>query len=314
MKKRRIKKSVIKKGIFIVLFLVIVSVVIISIKVSKYHKTYDYKLKQVGYSKEEISLLKNEPIDNIEYALGSVYNGQIIDFINEKYYISSNLQRYLSYKEKNSGSELKDVVAIVNVNRDYDEYTETKKSDIDKNELILVNKYNYLDKDFKPDDVIDISSRYAYAENQASSKVLDEYIKMFNDAEAAGIKLVISSSYRDYDNQDETYNEYLELYGEDEARKYASLPGYSEHQTGLAFDILTLGVLTDDFDKTEEFKWLRDNSYKYGFILRYPKDKENITGYSYESWHYRYVGVDVAKKIHDEGITFDEYYAYYVER
>ena len=69
-----------------------------------------------------------------------------------------------------------------------------------------------------------------------------------------------------------------------------------------------------NFEKTDEFKWLNENAYKYGFILRYPKGKENITGYSYESWHYRYVGTDVAKKIHDEGITFDEYYAYYIEK
>ena len=69
----------------------------------------------------------------------------------------------------------------------------------------------------------------------------------------------------------------------------------------------------DDFEETKEYKWLIKNAYKYGFILRYPKDKEDITGYNYESWHYRYVGVEAAKIIHEENITFDEYYAYYVE-
>ena len=69
----------------------------------------------------------------------------------------------------------------------------------------------------------------------------------------------------------------------------------------------------DNFENTNEFKWLNNNAYKYGFILRYPKGKESITGYAYESWHYRYVGIDVAKQIHEEDITFDEYYAYYIE-
>ena len=90
--------------------------------------------------------------------------------------------------------------------------------------------------------------------------------------------------------------------------------GYSEHQTGLALDIVTYGASMDTFENTDEFKWLSDNAYKYGFILRYPKGKEKLTGYSYESWHYRYVGKDVAKKIHDLDITYDEYYAYYIEK
>ena len=89
--------------------------------------------------------------------------------------------------------------------------------------------------------------------------------------------------------------------------------GFSEHQTGLAIDILTYNVTLSNFEETDAFKWLSSNAYKYGFILRYPKGKEDITGYEYESWHYRYVGVEIATQIFEEDITFDEYYAYYLE-
>ena len=101
---------------------------------------------------------------------------------------------------------------------------------------------------------------------------MEHYKEMFYAAEKDGMDLIISSSYRSYKEQKETYDFYEQIKGDD-VKNYASLPGFSEHQTGLAFDILTTGVMTDDFDKTNEFKWLMDNSYKYGFILRYPKDK-----------------------------------------
>jgi len=118
---------------------------------------------------------------------------------------------------------------------------------------------------------------------------------------------------RDYDEQEETYEYYKSTKGEEYANNYAAQPGNSEHQTGLAFDILSPNSNTKNFDETEEFKWLQKNAYKYGFIMRYPKDKEDITGYKYEPWHYRYVGIEVAKQIHEEDITFDEYYAFYIE-
>ena len=314
MKKRRIKKSVIKKGSLALITIIIIITLIISLKISKYHKTNDYKLKILGYNKEEIEVIKTQSDETINYVLNNEYNEQIDDIINEKYYIENNLERYINYKKENQNIELKNIIALVNVNRDSEEYTNTKKADLSKKELILTNKYNYLDKDYKPENIVTISSRYAYSGNEAPKEILDYYIEMFEQAENDGVDLVISSAYRDYENQKETYEYYKSINGEEYAKKYASLPGYSEHQTGLAFDILTIGVLTDEFDKTKEYEWLINNSYKYGFILRYPKGKENITGYDYESWHFRYVGKETAKQIHDEQITYDEYYAYYVER
>ena len=135
---------------------------------------------------------------------------------------------------------------------------------------------------------------------------------MYNDALKDDITLILNSSYRSYSEQDETWLTRKKAYGTEKADQYAARAGYSEHQTGLALDINQFNTTEKDFENTPAFTWLSNNAYKYGFILRYPEGKENITGYSYESWHYRYVGKDVAKKITDEGITFDEYYAYYI--
>ena len=94
---------------------------------------------------------------------------------------------------------------------------------------------------------------------------------------------------------------------------YSARPGYSEHQTGLVIDIDNYNDDYENFDKTKEFEWMNNNSYKYGFILRYPKGKTDITGYDYESWHYRYVGKEIAKYIYENNITFDEYYAKFID-
>jgi LAS superfamily LD-carboxypeptidase LdcB len=129
-----------------------------------------------------------------------------------------------------------------------------------------------------------------------------------------GYNIVISSSYREYADQKELYDRRKKDKGEKEADKFAARPGHSEHQLGLAIDLDLYGKTYEKFEDTEEYAWLLENCYKYGFILRYPKDKEDITGYSFESWHYRYVGKEVAKYIHENNITFDEYYEYYLNK
>ena len=314
MSKRRIKKSVIKKGIIIISILLAVLIISKTISTIRYHKTNEYKLKQVGYNINEIRVIEKISEENITKLLNSEYNEFVDDMIKEKYYLDKNLERYIDYKKKNNNTDIKDVISLVNVGRDNEFYTNTKKTDIEKKELMLVNKYNYLEETYTPENIIDISIRYAYDDNKTTEEAL-EYYKIMNEAALKdGIKLVISSGYRTYKEQEETYEYYKEIKGEENIESYAARPGFSEHQTGLAFDILKLGVKSADFDKTEEFTWLENNSYKYGFILRYPKDKENITGYDYESWHYRYVGVTAATKMHNENITFDEYYAYYIDK
>ena len=205
---------------------------------------------------------------------------------------------------------------MVNVKANYDFYDEdiVTKTNVEDGNLMLVNKYHHLTKDYSPNDLVDIKNYYAYGENQIKKEVYESFLDMWNAAKKENLNLIITSAYRTYDYQETLWNSYSNASGEAWADSVAARAGYSEHQTGLTLDIVTYGSKMNDFENTDEFKWLSNNAYKYGFILRYPKDKEELTGYSYESWHYRYVGKDIAKKINDEGITFDEYYAYYIEK
>lgn len=134
---------------------------------------------------------------------------------------------------------------------------------------------------------------------------------MLADAKKQGIYLQAISTYRSYSYQASLYANYIEKYGQKEADRFAAKPGFSEHQTGLAFDFggknNNANWLEGTFGKTKEGKWLAANAHKYGFILRYPKGKESITGYMYEPWHFRYIGGDIAAKVKASGLTLEEY-------
>ena len=144
-------------------------------------------------------------------------------------------------------------------------------------------------------------------------KVIYPYLKaLLDDALGEGVNMYIRSGYRSYASQEAVLNSYIILYlnkgySYEQARllalKWASLPGCSEHQSGLAVDINATG----DTDSSTAYEWLAENAYKYGFILRYPEGKENITGIDYEPWHYRFVGVGEAKKIKNSGLCLEEY-------
>ena len=306
-----------------IILLIIIGIIVIIGSVSgvlvikhiNYTKTYEYKFTKIGYSKEEVKLLekelKNKELDTL---LNRKYNKNITKFIKEKYFIFNNLDEYLKYLKDNKDKNLTDVIAIVNTNSNNEFYSNTKKTDISKNELMLVNKYNYLTSDYNPDDLEELSNVYAYGTNQMlRHDAYNAFIEMWNKASEDGYKLIVNSSYRSYEEQEKIYNDYSSWYGDNDADKKAARPGYSEHQTGLALDIQSYCSEEKKFDECPEFTWLSNNAYKYGFIMRYPKNLEHITGYNYESWHYRYVGVKASTYIHDNNITFDEYYAYFIK-
>jgi len=140
-------------------------------------------------------------------------------------------------------------------------------------------------------------------------RALNAFLIMTEAANVEDIELRALSAYRSNDYQNNLYENYKARDGQELADKYSARPGHSEHQTGLAIDINSVSV---SFEDSVEYKWLAENAFNFGFILRYPNGKEDETGYMYEPWHYRYVGVNVAKKIHEEGITFDAYYAKYL--
>lgn len=314
MKRRRIKKQV---YVFGILFILLIVSAVFGIRYLIYRGTNEYKLKKLGYTEEETTLIQTLDKEQVNKVLSLEYDLLIPKFMKEKYFLFDNLDRYLAYQKKENDDDLTHVVSMVNVKADseyYDKKTVVKtKTDLKDEYLILVNKFHYLDKSFAPDDIVDIKNWYAYGENEIRKTVYEQFRSMYNAAAKEDLKLIITSSYRDYGFQETLWNRYANQKGEEWADSVAARPGYSEHQTGLSLDIVTdgEGSSMSTFEKTDEFKWLSRNAHKYGFILRYPKGKEDITGYSYESWHYRYVGIETAAKIHDLGITFDEYYAYY---
>lgn len=153
-----------------------------------------------------------------------------------------------------------------------------------------------------------LPSTFAPGENKEARAA---YEAMAQDAKAAGFELVAFSTYRSYEYQQTLYDNYVSRDGKENADRYSARPGYSEHQTGMAFDIGEKDKedlwLTPEFGESAAGKWLVDNAHKYGFILRYPEGKEAITGYMYESWHFRYLGVDLATKVKKSKLTLEEY-------
>ena len=165
---------------------------------------------------------------------------------------------------------------------------------------LIANKTYSLPSSYNPglDDEVDIKSE-----------------EMFEDAREEGLDLYIASGFRSYETQTYLYNRYVSNDGKEQADTYSARPGHSEHQSGLAFDVCDSNLsyeycIETTFDDTDAAKWLNENAYKYGFILRYPKGKTDETGYIYESWHFRYVGETLAKKLYNNGnwITMEDYF------
>lgn len=178
--------------------------------------------------------------------------------------------------------------------------------------LVLVNESHLLDAEAVPELAEIEKDRYV------DIRILDAAAEMLKDAAAAGMSLYICSAYRNYEKQWEVFNssmadrisqgcEPLEAY--EETKKSVAVPGASEHATGLAMDITSAQyvVLDEKQAETEEAKWLASNSWKYGFVLRYPPEKSDVTGIIYEPWHYRYVGQEAAKEMTEKNLTLEEY-------
>lgn len=186
----------------------------------------------------------------------------------------------------------------------------------------LLNKQNPIDEEFEPDNLVEIPSEFSRKDKTIylQSTAMMALEAMFNDMVADGITdAYIQSSYRSHSYQAMLFNMYIEDEMENglsreeaeiKANKYSARPEYSEHRTGLAVDFTTKsigGAVDDIFETTEAFTWLKANSWKYGFVLRYPEDKESTTGYMYESWHYRFVGLEAASIMYQTGLCYEEY-------
>jgi len=312
MKKRKLKFKNILIAL-VILFIIIFSIVKFFGYI-RYKNSNYYKLEVLGYNKEEITYIESLDNNLIEDFLNTEYEPIKIDFMKGKYFIYKNLEEYLEYYKDNY-KEVDEVITLVNTNSYKPFYSEIVETDISKNTLVLTNKYNKLDAEFEPKDLVNISLQYSYSNKQVTKETNDAYFQMCQDAKKNyNLTLVATSGYRDYELQEGLYEMYVSQSGEKTADTFSARPGHSEHQTGLAIDILSLKSNMSNFHETAEYEYLKDNSYKFGFILRYPETKEHITGYKFEPWHYRYVGTEVAKYIYENDITFDEYYAYYLNK
>ena len=281
-------------------------------------------LLSLGYKNDEINLFYEKLPDNINVITSNEYDKNISNYLTLSYFNIDNLDRYIKYENNDNkftsvydtntikdNYNYEDTVTFVNAYLDKDYYTndialskeEEKKIDV------IVNKYYKLSKDYEPDDLTKIDSKFASGSNQRLRKeAAIKFEEMAAEALKNGYKIYAGSTYRSYDYQLGLYNRYVAKDGFDEAETYSARAGYSEHQLGLAVDIIN-GKWKYLSENDEEYEWLIDNSYKYGFILRYPRGKEYITGYVFEDWHFRYLGIDLATKVYNSKLTYDEYVA-----
>ena len=266
-------------------------------------------LLSLGYTSNDINTIYSKLNDNsINFILNNTYIKDLTSIISISYFKEDYLERYIKYLSSNT-LERETAITYVNIGLDNDYYTNvidiTNQDDL----LVLVNKYHKLSNDYAPSDLETINSKYQWLgrSNQLRHDAKIAFEEMCEAATKDNIYIYAGSGYRSYATQKSLYNRYVNQDGFAAAETYSARASYSEHQTGLAMDIANKSGFISKGDK--EYEWLVNNSYKYGFILRYPEGKEKITGYMYEEWHYRYLGKDVAKDVYDSKLTYDEYLA-----
>lgn len=306
----------------------------------KYSKALEFALQNNMYDEkylEEYKDIQYENVDHFKDALSFLAKGykgkeinyilalsdqnfeklKKIDYVNlENYYSFKNfdvlkLDRYNKYKETHQDVAYKDVVTYVNIKLDLPVYTDTITVDNPSSLLVLVNKYNSLPKDYKPNTTSTLPG--AYKNNVPMRVEAKEALEKLQKAvkEEANFTLLPTTAYRDYNFQNTLYTNYVKDNGKEKADTFSARPGYSDHQTGLAIDLKNPArekVRLSDSD----YEWLHHNAHRFGFIIRFPKGKEFITGYQFENWHIRYVGNDVAKIIYENDLTLEEYIDLYV--
>ena len=270
------------------------------------------KLIDIGYSNNEISLIISRGDDESVSDFATKDKVKYIEeFLNVDYAKLANYDRYVAYQDKEN-DDAETTVLYVNMDFDKEDYVDPLVID-DFDDYVLVNKHRQLSSSYVPDDLVTIDEEYVKADGkiEIERNVAKAFYDMAEAASDDGMELMVSSGYRSYEDQEEIVNTYLELYGQNYVDNYVAKPGFSEHQTAMSLDVASKSV--DTFVNSDEYVWMMDNAYKYGFILRYPRSKEDITGYKCEAWHYRYVGKEIAEYIHDNNITYDEYYIMFLD-
>lgn len=279
------------------------------------------KLLSLGYISTDINTIYEKIPNSIDIITTNKYNKDLINMFNLNYFKEEYLDRYLNYDimEVKSVYDIsgitnnytyKDTITYVNANLDKEYYSSDINISNEKaNDIsVLVNKYYKLDANYEASDLTIINSKYAVGTQKLRYEAAKKFEEMANIMEKEGLKIYAGSTYRSFSYQEGLYNRYVKQDGFAEAETYSARAGYSEHQLGLAVDIVN-GKWNYLSENDEEYTYLINNSYKYGFILRYPRGKEYVTGYMFEDWHFRYLGVELATKVYNSSLTYDEYVA-----
>lgn len=262
-----------------------------NLRVSKYREEFIYKIIEVKDTTSPIIKLNGD--SQIELIKGDIYKEQgveVSDNYDERELLKVNVTgnvdtskegeyiiTYEAIDTSGNKSSLQRKVIVKDYNITY------------INGILVVNKKYALPKDYNPG---------------LLKETKQAYDKLAEAAAREGYNIPIVSGFRSYTTQETIYNNYISIYGQEETDTFSAKPGHSEHQSGLAMDV---GKIDDDYGSTKEGMWLAENAHKYGFIIRYPKGKEHITGYKYEPWHIRYLGVETATNIYKSGLTLEEY-------
>lgn len=215
------------------------------------------------------------------------------------------LDRYLAWVEAHRSDTPENAVFSVNADRDLDFYSAVSETDDPSGLAVLVNKHYALPAGYVPE-LEALGAGYGYG--SLRPEAAQAFRTMADAARAEDVSLHSVSAYRSYASQKVTYNNYLKRYKRSVVDTFSARPGHSEHQTGLALDI-NVASSKAHFENTRAFAWLKEHCAEYGFILRYDQGKEAVTGYRFEPWHYRYVGVDIAKTCMEQGLCYEEYLA-----
>ena len=282
----------------------------IIIKIEDYFKKIiDYKLKiniidsikpEIN-AKKEFTILVGKKINLLEHV--TITDNSLESIVPEivgNYDIKKVGKYNLKYIAKDSSNNISEFEFVLKVIEDNNNKTFTTAKGFEGK---VIDGVTYIDGILIVNKTFSLPKTYG---NKLTTETKKAFNEMNGDAKKLNLNLYISSGYRSYDTQNKAYNNYVKKDGVTKADTYSARAGHSEHQSGLAFD---LNSINSKFTNTKEGLWVNENCYKYGLIIRYPKGKEDITGYKYESWHLRYVGKDLASKLYNNGdwITLEEY-------
>lgn len=272
-------------------------------------------LVTLDYDKSDIEkIYKKLDNEQIEYLTNYTYIDNLKSYLDYEIFKPDRLERYINYKSENTDLTYKEIILNVNMDLDKEFYEEPNIIKNPDDMLVLVNKYNKLPDDYEAKDLVQIDSKYTVSKMLLNKEAKEKFEEMCTDAKSINLIIKGISAYRTKEYQKGLYNDYIKNNGFEMAESFSARPRHSEHETGLAIDVAsgTNGYTT--FENTEEYKWIKQNAQNYGFIVRYKKEYEHITGYKFEAWHLRYVGKDISKYIYEHNITFEEYYAMFLDK